>query len=411
MRKEYIMSEEDKVLKRQKIEQNRAKKRPNPCDSKVTKMKRESVEESNFDNDTSVSIASVVSTASTISETYFWESDRKYTDLDANRQTVIDSMSPATAASVPSPSSPPENSDIASSKTLEMVKDSHSSVSSFAKFDHHIANYPNEINMERDSPSDQRIYENSPEMISLDSKTSILRNGTEVGSGPSNFESLKYRLTKDENFVEKNSFPYSRVEQNFESQRTPYEESVLRGRSVTEVCYNSGTQPTPEENTVCLKPRETCHKGSNLALKIAQDPGLVAKMVNNPLLLARIFENQEVLMKIMMDPQTISKLIADPSISQFLEQNVVDSGDRNGERESHSKERFEEDLKSSSGFDNLNRHILESQHSQVENPILTNLITNQGSDEGKLETVKPSTSDWNKTADDVTRDVLQEVQR
>ncbi|XP_033218987.1 uncharacterized protein LOC117174222 isoform X3 [Belonocnema kinseyi] len=390
MRKEYIMSEEDKVLKRQKIEQNRAKKRPNPGDSKVTKMKRESVEESNFDNDTSVSIASVVSTASTMSETYFWESDRKYTDLDSNRLTVIDNMSPVTAASVPSPSSPPQNSDIAGSKTLEMLRESNS-VMNF---------YSNEI-MESGSPS-KRIYTNS-DIISSDNKSSVERN-IEDESGPSNFESLRDRFK--ENFAEKSSLAYQRIEPNFEK-RTPYEESVLRGRPVSEACFNSGTA----EETVCFKPKESCAKGSNLAMKIAQDPELVAKMVNNPLLLARIFENQDVLMKIMMDPQTISKLTADPSISEFLEQNVVDAGDRNGERERSSKEGFQDQLKNDRGSDQLNRHVLEMQHCQVENPILTNLITNPGSDEAKLETAEPSTSDWNKTADDVTRDVLQDVQR
>ena len=74
--------------------------------------------------------------ASTISETYFWESDRKYTDLDSNRQNVVESMSPVTAASVPSPSSPPENMNIAETKTLDMMKESvHGLKTNLARYD------------------------------------------------------------------------------------------------------------------------------------------------------------------------------------------------------------------------------------------------------------------------------------
>ncbi|XP_015121077.1 nuclear hormone receptor HR96 [Diachasma alloeum] len=119
MRKEYIMTEHDKELKRKKIEQNRAKKRPTSDPPKSRKMKREIIDEPNYD-DTSVSVASV---ASTVSETCFWESERKYTDLDGKGSSTIESMSPVTAASVPSPSSP-ESRDIIGSKTLEMLKES-----------------------------------------------------------------------------------------------------------------------------------------------------------------------------------------------------------------------------------------------------------------------------------------------
>lgn len=131
MRKEYIMSEEDKVLKRKKIEKNRAKKRSQSDNSKASKIKKDSVDDCTFE-DTSMSVNSV---ASTISETYFWESDRKYTDLDGNRH-VVESMSPATTASVPSPTSPSENTNIAETKTLDMLKEStHNPRSNFARYE------------------------------------------------------------------------------------------------------------------------------------------------------------------------------------------------------------------------------------------------------------------------------------
>ncbi|KAL6445836.1 hypothetical protein ACFW04_000921 [Cataglyphis niger] len=130
MRKDYIMSEEDKVLKREKIEKNRAKKRSQFDNATASKIKKDCVEDCTFE-DTSVSVNSV---ASTMSESYFWESDRKYTDLDGNRQNVVESMSPVTAASVPSPSSPPESTNIAETKTLDMLKESaHSSRSNLMR--------------------------------------------------------------------------------------------------------------------------------------------------------------------------------------------------------------------------------------------------------------------------------------
>lgn len=123
------MSEEDKVLKRKKIEKNRAKKRSQSDNVKASKIKKDCID-STFE-DTSMSVNSV---ASTISETYFWESDRKYADLDGNRQNVVESMSPVTAASVPSPSSPPESTNIAETKTLDMLKESHGSKPNFVRY-------------------------------------------------------------------------------------------------------------------------------------------------------------------------------------------------------------------------------------------------------------------------------------
>lgn len=116
MRKEYIMTDEDKVLKKKKIEQNRAKKRSPIDEPRITKMKREIIEESSYD-DTSLSVASTVS-------------DTGFIDLDVLRQSTLENMSPISAASVPSPSSPPENRDIIGSKSSDMLKDSTDNSSS-----------------------------------------------------------------------------------------------------------------------------------------------------------------------------------------------------------------------------------------------------------------------------------------
>lgn len=53
MRKDYIMSEEDKVLKRQKIEENRAKRKTCPSDLKpgFKKMKKDSQHDEDISQD------------------------------------------------------------------------------------------------------------------------------------------------------------------------------------------------------------------------------------------------------------------------------------------------------------------------------------------------------------------------
>lgn len=367
MRKEYIMSEEDKVLKRQKIEQNRAKKRPNRDGLKVTKMKKESIDELNFDNDTSASIASVVSTGSTITETYFWESDRKYTDLDANRQSVIDSMSPVPAASVPSPLSPPENLDIAGSKTLEMLKDSYNSSPSY----HELSPRAN---------TNQSIKIVTPH---VDKKTSPVQCTTKENSTNSPIK---------ENLINKKI-------QNEEHGKLKYNsESCSQCTPIS--CSSNSTNNN-------LPITKNCHtKNSNIAMKISQDPELISKMVNNPHLLSKIFMNQDVLMKIITDPETLGKLTENPTVSQLLQENIIDLENENIEVSKNEIDHNDLDI-----HDNCDSEDLEEQSNQIENPILTNLITNNSPDEEKIHIDESSSKDWNKMSDDVTKDVLQEVQR
>lgn len=399
MRKEYIMSEEDKVLKRQKIEQNRAKKRPNRDGAKVTKMKKESIDELNFDNDTSVSIASVVSTASTATETYFWESDRKYTDLDANRQSVIDSMSPVPAASVPSPLSPPENLDIAGSKTLEMLKDSYNSPPNYHELSPHVTNHPTKISTDRNSSSDHVTYENSPDVTNLDEKTSAQRV-TKQDNGRQNSEII---LLECENYK---TTSYSPIEENGLITRTRSDENVKK--SNYDSCSNCTQISCSIESGISLGTKNSHSKNSNLAMKISQDPELISKMVNNPHLISKIFTNQEVLIKIITDPETLSKLTENPTVSQLLQDNIINVEDKNVEK---SEEEIKDNLEVNDNFNSINSHVVEPQNNLIENPILTNLITNNSPDEEKIHIDESSSDDWNKMSDDVTKDVLQEVQR
>lgn len=426
MRKEYIMSEEDKVLKRQKIEQNRAKKRPGSDSRKGMKMKRESIDDSNFD-DNSTSIPSVASVASVMSESYFWESDKKYTDLDANKQPTVDSMSPVTAASVPSPSSPPENCDIAGSKTLEMLKDSsHTSIPNFVKYSHSSSYNPSDSNVEKDPSSrvNECITANSNDNYEPEKEQQV--QPTKTNEAIDTLKKLEKKCSEsigsphspkrfESNLPNYSTFKSSSAEQ---SPYMPYAESSTTTKSA-EFCTNQVIssvvpQSNIEEAVMCQKSKEPSSKGSNLASKVMQDPGLLAKLVSNPSIVAKIIQDQNIIAKFITDPEIMGKLASDPQISQFIEEKL-------GLSSVHEETEIVSDEKDTTGnldtngiSDNMIKNMLEGGPSQVENPILTNLITNRCTpDEHQNQNNDNNNmlSEWNNTSEDVTRDVLQDVQR
>ncbi|XP_001606458.1 nuclear hormone receptor HR96 [Nasonia vitripennis] len=427
MRKEYIMSEEDKVLKRQKIEQNRAKKRPGSDTRKGTKLKRESIDDSNFD-DNSTSIPSVASVASVMSESYFWESDKKYTDLDANKQPTVDSMSPVTAASVPSPSSPPENCDIAGSKTLEMLKDSsHTSVPNFVKYSQPSSYNSSDSNVEKDQSS--RVNE----CITANSNNNNFEPEKEQQVQPTkcnaNIATLK-KLDKKypESIGSPNSPKCSRFESNLPNYSTfkqsaaeqspymPYAECSTSAKSV-EFCTNQVASIVPQSNMeeaiMCQKSKEPSSKGSNLASKVMQDPGLLAKLVSNPSIVAKIIQDQNIIAKFITDPEIMGKLASDPQISQFIEEKLGSSGVHEGSEIISHEKGTTGDLDNNGISNNIIKNILEAGPSQVENPILTNLINNRCTTEEHQDQNSDNNipNEWNNTSEDVTKDVLQDVQR
>lgn len=407
------MSEEDKVLKRQKIEQNRAKKRP-PLDSgKTSNVKKGCIEDSNFD-DTSVSVNSI---ASTVSDTYFWESDKKYADLDARRQNVAESMSPAIAASVPSPSSPPENGIITESKTLDMMKSSHNSSSNFDSYEHsyEIDAKRSRINVTPVMQSQQSFDKGKavPHPIEDDKKSVISERKFEQNAmdsdpefGPTSNELLKYSSEFD------NTPSYNKIHHS--PLQTPmYTDQPLHPRKLTyqessETCECS--EACTEEPVLCHKSsKETCPRKGNLIDKFMQDPALVTKLVNNSSFVTRMFQNKEILLKIMTDSTIIRKLEEDPQISEILRENGA-IAEREAKSESDTNVRFKDELRPTNGSSQMFKQTFKQR--QIENPILTGLITNSHPEECTQQHMEPSSSsDWNKNVTDVTRDVLQEVQR
>lgn len=142
------MSEEDKVMKRRKIELNRAKKRPVSDGENHSRLKRK-VFDDNIEPlaDTGLSLSSVsscpeqdsASVTPDVSKTWvtdgrhphenFKTLDRLHTvspraSISTNRHQMSEPFpSPTSAASIPSPSSPPDSATVAASKTLEMLSD------------------------------------------------------------------------------------------------------------------------------------------------------------------------------------------------------------------------------------------------------------------------------------------------
>lgn len=421
MRKEYIMSEEDKVLKRQKIEQNRAKKRPQSDNVKATKIKKDCVEECTFE-DTAMSVNSV---ASTLSDTYFWESDRKYTDLDASRQNTVENMSPVTAASVPSPSSPPESRNITGSKTLDMLKEScHSGKRNFIKYE--LLSHYEEPNTDVEP---RRIASHSPVQNQTRFNEFELASQSAGNNKNMSINSRKFDqnlLEFDSNFGNPtNLSPSYTPEYEDSTSYCKYEQSPENGPptfidctstvETTQLCLSpishTNGQTLTEDSTVCQRPKEMCPKGNDLVNKFTQNPELVMKFVNNPHLVAKIFQDQNLILKIMTDPVLVNRLAADPQISQFFEENSTDKGDTNPTNESSSSQ-VKEDIVEEEVPRTTNKQQIKTKHCHVKNPILTDLITYKNTENCKYQDTDPNkNSDWNKTTADVTKDVLQDVQR
>ncbi|XP_046750514.1 nuclear hormone receptor HR96 isoform X2 [Diprion similis] len=427
MRKDYIMTEEDKVLKRQKIEQNRAKKRPQHDVTKTPKLKRENVEENSFDQESS-------SLPFGPPETYIWESDRKYTDLDGNRQQVTDSLSPVTASSVPSPSSPPEGGNVTGSKTLDMLRDQGAGrfEQNPPRFEQGHATFERVIQgrgkyVGNTPPPSVESYESSAgfeacsqKVLKLDESVMGLQGSMEpeVSGYKSSLASLEVRSATpsgSSKYSELVRFEGNRFGQLQSPTNFGQKPSTIDPEGSTDSrMQSSETKVTESVETACRKPKETCPKESDLVSKVMQEPQLIARILSNPEFAAKIFQDQGFISKIITDTDTVSRLVSDPQISKFLEESDVSSTDDIATRsQSNVKPHadFDETLQNNGISDNMIRHMLDAEQKQVENPILTNLITNRNSAECKNANGETSASgDWSK-AEDVARDILQDVQR
>lgn len=403
------MSEEDKVLKRQKIEQNRAKKRPHSENGRPVKIKKGCIED--FE-DNSMSVNSV---ASTISDTYFWESDRKYTDLDANRQNVTESMSPVTAASVPSPSSPPENATIASSKTLDMLKESsRNSGSSFEKFEQSSLRYESEGDTETTRGNTKSPVQMKQRFNEFNVTSQGLQKDKISGKFEQNLLDFNAEFEPVGNESPKYSPKFETTSSYSKFGQSPGYVDQTSGPRMMHVdlspTIGGNLHVVSAESTVCQKPKGMCPKEKNLITKLTQDPELVVKFLNHPNFVAKIFQDQTVLLKLMSDPDVVTRLAADPQISQFLEKNSAIEKEEKSENDIDVQ--FKDELKTNDIPDTVLKHMLKGKQTHVENPILTDLIMDCNPDEhGNYNTEPGTSSDWSKSPIDVTKDVLQDVQR
>ncbi|XP_066586743.1 nuclear hormone receptor HR96 [Prorops nasuta] len=412
MRKEYIMSEADKVLKRQKIEHNRAKKRPKGETTKVFKIKRDCTDDCTFEDTMSVN-----SVSSTISDTYFWESDKKYTDLDANRQ-VIDNMSPVTAASVPSPSSPPENGDIGGSKTLDMLKESSSNSSPRVPRYEQTVYKEKEITLERKKSN----VENSLQHTMVNDP---LSQNTEAEQSTSSFEQNILEMDHSYNSQNNHSSVYNSKFEGNTRHYSNYERDSLENISPTyleepinSVPCNLNILPhieniSNDEPQVCQKPKDTCPKNKKMILKFTQNPTLVSKVLGNSYVMTKLFQNQNILLKILTDPDMVSKLTADPHFSQFIQENcAIEDQTISNNSMDKSVDEVVNTVVAAESTNRVNDNLCRTKKT-VENPILTGLITSRNTEESKnnYETPSPDCIIINKNMADVTKDVLQEVQR
>lgn len=400
MRKEYIMSEEDKVLKRNKVEQNRAKKRPSPDISKIAKTKKESLNDTIFD-DTSTSLPSATSVTSIVSETYFWESDKNVHDV--SKQLTIDHSSPITASSVPSPSSPPENCDIAGTKTLEMLKDA-----TFIKNDHSVSFDLNELHSDN-NPSSQINFNHSynqdtrlpAEPIKI--LNSVLNNSMENRSQDQVNTSLASSIcTRYQNLS-----PNYSTFNSTNNKKKEHESMCQTSWEGMENCIDQATLMLSQSKVEDGLVNKKCEATSS-------NTELISKLVKNPNIFVKVFQDPTFLEKFISDLDVMKKLVSNPCISQILETNIklsdledaknipnekidVNVGSKQLVHDNLISINYEENLQSTN-----QNHLL--------NPILTNLITNKNSEEEAKHSKDPcKVEKLFKT--DVPENILKDVQK
>lgn len=253
----------------------------------------------------------------------------------------------------------------------------------------------------------------APQNIGTD-KDSIPNSGKyEQNSLQFNSEFVNCESSSYNPAFEENAPNYSKFEQTCEQNSPVYVNHALHGEtSQSEPSSSSQVQLAKEEISICQKPKEMCSSGSNLVAKFKQDPSLLTKFASNPNLVAKIFQDQRVIMKIMTDPDMATCLAADPYITQFLEEhNTIDTTIIGRDRDTKTKIQSREAPENNSNSGE-SRHMPKPKGSHVENPILTDLITNRNTEECRNQNLESSiNTDWNKNTADVTRDVLQDVQR
>lgn len=193
-----------------------------------------------------------------------------------------------------------------------------------------------------------------------------------------------------------------------------YIDSVAKKPTKSSVAPSSQTdqQARVADTTMCEKPKKACRKSSELIERLIQDPGLVIKFLSNPNLVAKIFQDKNLIMKIMTDPSTVTRLTSDPQVSEFLEENGALDGPSDSS-DYQSEVVNTDELGNNDISDNMMRNMLDTEHSSVENPILTNLITPSKA-ESYVEKIEESSQsgDWDAiNVNDVTCDVLQDVER
>lgn len=254
---------------------------------------------------------------------------------------------------------------------------------------------PPDTGKNKNAPSNSAEYEQN----SLELSSEFVNVNSELPSYSPSFDENAPNYSKFEQSNEQNSLVYVDCASNSETSRPD---------------SSSQAQLVEKDTTICQKPKETCSSENNLVAKFKQNPNLFTKFVNNPNLVAKILQDQRVVMKIMTDPDMATCLAADPHIIQFLEENgATDASNGRGHDNKTGSQFQKETSRNNSSSSNITRYTPKSTSSQiVENPILRDLITNRNTDECKNQNVEPSISiDWNKNTADVTRDVLQDVQR
>lgn len=330
-----------------------------------------------------------------------------------NKQLTIDNMSPITAASVPSPSSPLENCDIAGTKTLEMLKDAtFSSISNFTKEDHAISYNLNELHSDKNSSSQINFHRNFTNDFNQDIRFPV-------------------ETTKITNAIAQNNTVQNKSQDIINvSLPAPM---CTRFQNISPNCstYNLSFNEKNEFSTVCqtnIKSVETCIDQATLMLsqskvedgifnqnsqEAPQNIKLISKLIKNPNIFVKVFEDSNFLEKFVSDLDLIEKLVSNPDLAQILEkyasfstpEKLKNTLDKNLDFNTNNRD---EQIKEDRISTNYKKNLSNQDQNNVQNPILTHLMNNQNVEEQSKDACKVSEKCLRL---DITDNILKDVQK
>ncbi|KAJ8687815.1 hypothetical protein QAD02_023609 [Eretmocerus hayati] len=322
MRKEHIMTDDDKVLKRKKIEQNRAKKKPySSKNDGFPSAEEKHIEKSNCDS-ASTLLKQSFTIPSVTHGTYQKRFDGNWGDVNPCKHSVAKNMSPTIAASVPSPSSPLENCHIFSSKTLDMLEYLHNDHSpNPTKIDHLKHQNLDDFSSEKIS---SQMYHNAESHNNYVSQK-ILPNSSRTTDITMMCKSNEYEQLKIDQNICRNTWNHPKCQDRSSDATVSKMANDLIGDT-----FHTGSLVNRNKETIVPNYLTTSTESAIDESSVMQESNgtleknvVISMLMHNPAWVVEILNNPEIIAKFIKDQDFIEKLISDPLTLKVVQKNIA----------------------------------------------------------------------------------------